>query len=80
MGTQSSGEQLANSDAQRFPFVDVTPTEDNAFREAILWLAQQGISTGWEVGDGMREFRPVAPIERQAMAAFLYRHVNGAGN
>ncbi|TGO05752.1 OmpL47-type beta-barrel domain-containing protein [Serinibacter arcticus] len=43
------------------------------FEEEIRWLATAGISTGWELPDGSREFRPVTPIARDAMAAFLYR-------
>ena len=35
----------------------------------IEWLNASGVSTGWDDGT----FRPVASIERQAMAAFLYR-------
>ncbi|MCL2595186.1 MAG: S-layer homology domain-containing protein, partial [Promicromonosporaceae bacterium] len=38
----------------------------------IEWLAETGITTGWDVGTH-REFRPVLNIERQAMSAFLYR-------
>ncbi|GMA31077.1 M14 family zinc carboxypeptidase [Litorihabitans aurantiacus] len=52
-------------------FVDVTPSTQ--FYEEISWLAQNRISTGWELEDGTREFRPVTPVARDAMAAFLYR-------
>ncbi|PWD49873.1 hypothetical protein C8046_03415 [Serinibacter arcticus] len=52
-------------------FVDVTPSTQFSFE--ISWLAQQGISTGWVTGSGEREFRPLSPINRDAMAAFLYR-------
>jgi M6 family metalloprotease-like protein len=52
-------------------FVDVAP--GSAFAEEIAWLARAEISTGWTLPDGSREFRPVTPIERNAMAAFLYR-------
>ena len=41
----------------------------NPFHDDIAWLAQEGITTGWPDGS----FRPAAQIERQAMAAFLYR-------
>ncbi|MFW2514655.1 S-layer homology domain-containing protein [Demequina sp. SO4-13] len=40
--------------------------------EAIVWLAQEGISEGWDTHAG-QEFRPFEPITRDAMAAFLYR-------
>ena len=39
------------------------------FRAEIAWLASTGITTGWPDGT----FHPSAPVERQAMAAFLYR-------
>ena len=53
------------------PFVDVTT--DNQFYTEITWLNARGISTGWDRGDGTREFRPVTPVNRDAMAAFMYR-------
>ncbi|MFW2514679.1 ThuA domain-containing protein, partial [Demequina sp. SO4-13] len=54
------------------PFVDITPT-NTEFYEEIVWLAQEGISTGWTVNGG-QEFRPFEPITRDAIAAFLYRY------
>ncbi|GMA31404.1 hypothetical protein GCM10025875_13960 [Litorihabitans aurantiacus] len=53
------------------PFADVA--ESDQFYDEILWLHQQGISTGWQEADGTRTFRPLEPIARDAMAAFLYR-------
>ncbi len=53
------------------PFVDVQPSDP--FYKEISWLASKGISTGWDVGGGMREFRPYDSIARDAMAAFLFR-------
>ena len=35
--------------------------------------AELGISTGWQGNDGTAVFRPVTPIARDAIAAFLYR-------
>ena len=52
-------------------FVDVP--EGIQFYDQIMWLANSGVSTGWLVADGGREFRPVVPVARDAMAAFLYR-------
>ena len=49
------------------PFTDVNPNDP--FYKEIVWLKQQGITAGWPDGT----FRPNAKIERQAMAAFLYR-------
>ncbi|MDR0991265.1 MAG: S-layer homology domain-containing protein [Propionibacteriaceae bacterium] len=52
------------------PFLDVTPA--TKYYKEMSWLADQGISTGWDVPGG-KEFRPLSPINRDAMAAFLYR-------
>ncbi len=52
------------------PFVDVTTA--HPFYAAITWLSSSGISSGW-AGPTGAEFRPGTSIERQAMAAFLYR-------
>ncbi len=48
-------------------FVDVVA--GSPFRGEIEWLSGERIATGWPDGT----FRPGASIERQAMAAFLYR-------
>ncbi|WP_159448798.1 carbohydrate binding domain-containing protein [Demequina sp. NBRC 110053] len=53
------------------PFVDVTP-DSTEFYEEIVWLSEQDITLGWDTPRG-QEFRPTAPITRDAMAAFLYR-------
>lgn len=52
-------------------FVDVTPTSTEFYAE-ISWMYEQGISTGWETSRG-REYRPLNPVTRDAMASFLYR-------
>ena len=49
------------------PFCDVGPSHQ--FRTEILWTAQNGIADGWPD----TSFRPLEPVSRQAMAAFLYR-------
>lgn len=49
------------------PFADVSVA--NPFCGAVAWLADAGITTGWPDGT----FRPRLSIERQAMAAFLFR-------
>ncbi|AOZ71940.1 hypothetical protein BK816_00405 [Boudabousia tangfeifanii] len=52
-------------------FVDVPA---NMFLSGeMAWLADKGISTGWPAGNNQRAYRPLINIERQAMAAFLYR-------
>ncbi|MDQ0030426.1 peptidoglycan/xylan/chitin deacetylase (PgdA/CDA1 family) [Arthrobacter bambusae] len=53
------------------PFADLTP--QTAFYKEINWLATQGISTGWDEGNGIKTYRPLQPVNRDAMAAFMYR-------
>ncbi|MBB6403195.1 polysaccharide deacetylase family protein [Arthrobacter sp. AZCC_0090] len=53
------------------PFSDTTP--QTAFYKEISWLAAQGISTGWDEGNGTRTYRPLQAVNRDATAAFLYR-------
>ncbi|WP_024476138.1 S-layer homology domain-containing protein [Arthrobacter sp. CAL618] len=48
-------------------FTDVR--NDNLFYKEISWLAIEGISTGYADGT----FRPLQPVNRDAMAAFMYR-------
>ncbi len=43
------------------------------FRNEIGWARNNGIMLGWEDNT----FRPMQPILRDAIAALLYRHVNG---
>ena len=64
-----TGEDAAAKPATR-PFVDVAVT--HPFAGEIAWLKAEGLSAGWPDGT----FRPGVSIERQAMAAFLYRLVN----
>ena len=54
------------------PFADV-PT-NYVFYKEIAWLASRGISTGWDIGGGKKEYRPHQPVLRDQMAAFLYRY------
>ncbi|OZG59870.1 internalin [Bifidobacterium myosotis] len=54
------------------PFIDVIKDKTPHY-EDILWLADQGISTGWKEADGTVTFRPATEVNRQDMAAFLYR-------
>ncbi|MDQ0078976.1 YVTN family beta-propeller protein [Arthrobacter oryzae] len=53
------------------PFMDVDTS--NQFYKEITWLADQGISTGWGEGNGQASYRPLTPVNRDAMAAFMYR-------
>lgn len=50
------------------PFHDIKPGDQ--FYKEVAWLANTGISKGWDDGT----FRPVTPIKRDAMAAFIYRY------
>ena len=43
---------------------------NNQFYREIMWLKDTGIATGWADGT----FRPWQPVERGAMAAFIYRY------
>ena len=56
----------ANEPGPTPPFNDVDP--NHRFAEAIRWMAENGISAGWEDGT----FRPGQLVTRQAMAAFLF--------
>ena len=53
------------------PFRDVPAGAP--FATEIAWLASVGISTGTDVGGGVKEFRPTESVRREAMAAFLHR-------
>ena len=59
-----------NKATASYTFIDVN--ELTPHHEDIQWLADTGISTGWETDRG-REFRGMSPVVRQDMAAFLYR-------
>lgn len=54
------------------PFTDVSPSDK--FYKEITWLARMGITRGWPDGT----YRPLEPVNRDAMAAFLYRTVDHA--
>ncbi|WP_234988031.1 S-layer homology domain-containing protein [Demequina sp. NBRC 110056] len=54
--------------SSRSPFKDVP--KSHQFYKEIVWLDKQGITTGWSDGT----FRPDQAIDRNAMAAFLYRY------
>lgn len=56
-------------------FADVSPSDP--FYKEISWMADMQISTGWTTGSGIREYRPTQPVNRDAMAAFMYRFDKG---
>ncbi len=55
-------------------FSDVKPTD--AFYDEITWMALSGITTGYDDGT----FRGLAPVNRDAMAAFLFRLTHGGAD
>ena len=61
-----------NPGPQAPTFTDVVP-EATPHAEHIAWLAANGISSGWDNGDGTFSFRPYETVKRCDMAAFLYR-------
>ena len=52
-------------------FSDIAKTHRSF--SAITWLSQKGITSGWQLPDGRREFRPSEPLTREQLAAFVYR-------
>lgn len=53
------------------PFRDVNSSTPH--HEAIVWMANAGVTTGFGEGDGTRTYRGDQMILRQDMAAFLHR-------
>lgn len=53
------------------PFTDVST--NNQFYKEIAWLSSKGVSKGWQMSNGTKEFRPLQSVNRADMAAFLYR-------
>lgn len=56
------------------PFADVSV--DHVFYKEIVWMFESGYSTGWLNESGIRTYRPDDQIQRDAVAAFLYRISN----
>ena len=55
----------------RLSFVDVSEATDHY--DDILWLATNKVTTGWDVGNAQKEFRPYIDVARCDMAAFIRR-------
>jgi hypothetical protein len=49
------------------------------FYKEMAWLAAEGISTGWPEANGTVTYRALQAINRDAMAAFLFRMYNPEG-
>lgn len=56
---------------KKSPFADVKT--NNIFYKEIAWAYEAGISTGWKMRNGTRQFRPLENVKRDAVAAFLMR-------
>ncbi|MFT3876579.1 MAG: S-layer homology domain-containing protein [Propioniciclava sp.] len=54
------------------PFTDSDYFGDQ-FGMEVEWMFHSGTSTGWRESDGRRTYRGKEPMNRDAMAAFLYR-------
>ncbi|WP_344196475.1 S-layer homology domain-containing protein, partial [Aeromicrobium alkaliterrae] len=57
-------------------FTDV-PTS-STFHGQIEWLSAQGVSTGYDNGNGTKRFEPSAAVLREQMAAFLARYADAS--
>ncbi|WP_424445415.1 S-layer homology domain-containing protein [Microbacterium sp. CH-015] len=68
---------LQRAQAYLNPFVDVSSMQTapaySVFAPDVAWLAATGITQGWTLHNGLREYRPGATVTRDVMAAFLYR-------
>ncbi|MFC7374811.1 alkaline phosphatase PhoX [Brachybacterium sp. GCM10030267] len=53
--------------AEEHPFSDMGPEDEHY--ESVIWAYENGIAKGYKDGT----FRPVQPVNRDAMAAFLHR-------
>ena len=56
----------------RTPFIDVKPGVEHY--DSMMWMYDAEVSTGWQTPKGP-ECRALSPLNRDAMAAFLYRQV-----
>ena len=76
-GVLDASDTWQPSDETRGKFSDVNAGTSHA--QAIWWMAEQGISTGWSLPGGGAEFRPNANVKRGDLAAFLGRLAEQAG-
>lgn len=59
--------------SSKIQFTDVKQGDEKNHASDVQWLADQGISEGWKLSNGKREFRGMQSVARADMAAFLYR-------
>ena len=64
------GQEPGEGETPEVVFGDIDA--DHNFYTEIQWMAANGISEGWTLEDGTREFRPGVDVTRQQMAAFLF--------
>ncbi|ATG50687.1 phosphatase [Brachybacterium vulturis] len=62
---------LPTSEEPEHPFTDMGPGDEHY--ESVRWAYENGIAKGWQEADGSSTFRPLLPVNRDAMAAFLHR-------
>lgn len=72
------GETLLERPVQLIPDLAPSPivfadASRMTFAKEVSWLAERGVTQGWALAGGGREFRPLEPIMRDQMAAFLHR-------
>ncbi len=60
--------------------IDFTDVAGTTFASEIAWLSTQGITTGYDNGNGTFSYQPSGSVLREQMAAFLYRYVNDGSN
>jgi len=66
---------LAPPAATAAPVTQFTDVPDTyPFVGAIAWMADEGITTGYDNGNGTFSFRPSDPVLREQISAFLYRY------
>ena len=68
----ASDKWTADADA-RARFVDMDGNDDTNHHNEVWWLAQTGVSQGWDMGNGIYECRGLQSVARADMAAFLHR-------
>jgi hypothetical protein len=68
-----ASDEWTASDEARAKFRDVEPLAEHNHHDEIWWLAETGVSEGWNVADGVYEFRGMSEAKRCDIAAFLHR-------
>ena len=61
----------AYSPPKTSPFTDIKP--NNKYYKEIMWAYKKGITTGYKMKNGSKQFRPSVKVRRDHMAAFLMR-------